>query len=163
MLTAEQKKDIEESAWVVNAVLKRLGLSKDADMRQTAYLYLCESRQRYSPDHNTKWTTYAYKNVYLRVRKEQRRQHAYDERFVSDTDFLFDCEVDDEIKGIDDRQMIDCASAHFTEREKKVVSMQAQKYTLKEIGSEIGFSTTTVQNTIASARKKAKDACHENR
>lgn len=65
MLTPAQQKIIEDSLWVVNAVLKRLGLQEDEDLRQDACLYLCKCLERFNPDKNVKWTTYAYKNIYL--------------------------------------------------------------------------------------------------
>lgn len=162
MLTEEQRKEVEQSAWVVNAVLKKLGLSKDRDMRQTAYLFLCESRQRFDPTKNTKWTTYAYKDVYLRVRKEQKRQRTYSDRIVCDDEYIGALVADDPaLKAIDDKQLIEDVSKALTPREAKVMHMRAQHYTYKEISAVIGFSRATVQSDINNAKTKAREKRRE--
>ena len=61
-LTNEQQKQIENSLWVVNTVLKKQGIDYNEDMRQSAIMYMCECLLRYDPDKGVKWTTYAYKN-----------------------------------------------------------------------------------------------------
>lgn len=72
MLSAEQQKTIQESLWVVNTVLKDLGLQQDEDLRQDANLYLCRCLERFNPSHNVKWTTYAYKNILMFVKRKSQ-------------------------------------------------------------------------------------------
>lgn len=71
MLNEEQKKIIEESMWVINAVLKAYNLSHDEDMRQSAILYMCECIERFDPS-KAKFTTYAFKNISLFVRRKKK-------------------------------------------------------------------------------------------
>lgn len=68
-LTDEQRKRVEWSAWIVNTVLKEQGLSWDMDLKQEAALWLCKCAQRFDPARGVKWSTYAYRSVYLRIKR----------------------------------------------------------------------------------------------
>src|SRR5574344_1642765 len=74
MLTAEQQNIIENSIWVVNTALKRQGLTYNKDLRQSAIVYMCECLTRFDPSRNIKWTTYAYKNVYLFIKRTHKKE-----------------------------------------------------------------------------------------
>ena len=87
MLSAEQQKIIEESLWVVNDVLKDLGLQGNEDLRQEANLYLCRCLERFNPSYNTKWTTYAYKNILMFVKLLNRRQATKQARCIDFTSY----------------------------------------------------------------------------
>lgn len=68
-LTDEQRKRVEQSAWIVNSVLKEQQLSYDEDLRQEGLLWLCKCAQRFDPTRGVKWSTYAYGSVFLRVKR----------------------------------------------------------------------------------------------
>ena len=82
-LTAIQQKEIEDSEWVVNTALKRQGLSCNEDLRQSAILYMCECLLRYDPTKGIKWTTFAYKNVYLFIKRTYKKENKRKSCFCS--------------------------------------------------------------------------------
>ena len=103
MLSDEQRDTIEDSVWVVNTVLKKQGLENDEDMRQSALLYMCKCIQRFDPSKNIKWTTFAYKNIYLFVKRNFKKQQEKSIPTVSENMFyLADKEDDIEIYDFDD-------------------------------------------------------------
>lgn len=74
MLSKEQQDIIENSLWVVNTALKRQGLQTDEDLRQSAILYMCRCLEKFDPSRNIKWTTFAYKNIYLYIKRVHRAE-----------------------------------------------------------------------------------------
>ena len=80
MLSKDQQKIIEESLWIVDAVLKRQGFTDDEDLRQDTVLYMCKCLERYDETRGVKWSTYAYKSLYLysmRVRYKREQREAF--------------------------------------------------------------------------------------
>lgn len=75
MLSAEQQKIIasEDSIKLVNSVLRKLGRRGDEDLRQSALCYLCECIKRFDPNKKTKWTTYAYKNIFMFLKRNSQK------------------------------------------------------------------------------------------
>lgn len=95
-LSPLQQKDVENSLWVVNSALKQQGLSNNEDLRQSAILYMCECRLRFDPQKHIRWTTYAYRNVYLYIKKVVKRERKLEAKFVNkdifDMEDYFKCE-----------------------------------------------------------------------
>lgn len=74
-LTDEQRKQVEDTLWVVNAAMKALGI-KDEDLRSEAELYLCSVVTRFDPARGLKLSTYAYSNTlqFLKRKREDKRK-----------------------------------------------------------------------------------------
>ena len=68
-LTDEQRRLVEDSAWIVNTVLQRQELNHDEDLRQEAYLHLCRCATRFDATRGIKWDTYAYTSLFLHIKK----------------------------------------------------------------------------------------------
>lgn len=80
-LNAEQQERVESALWVVNAVLKRKGVSGDSELRSIGYLTLCICATKFDESRGVKWETYAYRSVLLKIigaqmteREKQRLQ-----------------------------------------------------------------------------------------
>lgn len=156
-LSAEQRKRVEESQWVVNTVLKKQGLSSNEDFRQSALLYMCKCVLRFDETRGTKWETYAYSNVYLYVKKlSQRARRAEIRRVdiaVEDLDIAVDCEpynangavvMLEEIRGV------------CSEEENKVLDLRLKGFTGKEIADALGCCSTKINNIFSVIKEKAK-------
>lgn len=70
----EQRRIVENSAWIVNTVLQRQGLAYDEDLRQEAYLHLCRCVVRFDESRGIKWDTYAYSSLFLHIKKINGRK-----------------------------------------------------------------------------------------
>ena len=95
-LSPLQQKDVEDSLWVVNSALKQQGLSNNEDLRQSAILYMCECRLRFDPQKHIMWTTFAYRNVYLFIKrmacKERKKQSNIINKDIFDMEDYFKVE-----------------------------------------------------------------------
>lgn len=142
-LTDEQRKIIEESMWVINTVLKAHNLAHDEDMRQQAILYMCECIERFDPSKNAKFSTYAYKNIYLYVlRKKKALPKCEDEREEPsfDFDFLTIKEFEKTLSTI----------------EAKLLYYKCLGFRRKEIMAEMTLSPKRYTSLLKSIRKKAE-------
>lgn len=154
MLTQEQQHIIEESLWVVNAALKQQGLSRDQDLRQSALLYMCICLERFDPTINIKWTTYAYKNVYLYI----KRKH-YADLKTSNRETGFDylaeraCETEWDIL---DKVLVSEVMQNCTGEERAILRLKMNGYTHAEIGKKLGCSVWTVNRKVADIKKKVR-------
>ena len=145
MLTPQQQKVIEDSLWVVNTALKRLGLQNDEDLRQDACLYLCKCLERFNPDKNVKWTTYAYKNIYLytiRIRKDKIKKS------LCLWEDLESCNKSD--NGLIEQQMETTCQmkdllSHLPTKEKQVALLLSQGFTMNEIVALLGINYKRVK------------------
>lgn len=156
MLSKEQQQTIENSIWVVNTVLKRQGLQGDKDLRQTAILYMCKCLERFDPNKDIKWTTYAYKSVFLFVRrtylKEKKRLTMIVEADV--------CDIDKSIKhptNADDNNLLADIRAVCTPEENNVLDLKLKGYKVAEISALMNCSTSKVNACMQSIKGKAKE------
>lgn len=156
-LTLEQQAEIEDSLWVVNSALKKHGQSKNEDLRQSAILYMCLCRLRFNPSFNVKWTTYAYRNVYLFIKrtliKEKEKQSFLVNSDYSDISNLIPCEDKFESIEADDNYLKSLCS----NEEKVVVELKKQGFNGKEIAHELGCSTSKINCCLNKVRKKIKE------
>ena len=159
MLSAEQQNAIENSIWVVNTALKNQGLSADEDMRQNAILYMCKCIQRFDPSRNIKWTTYAYENVYLYIRRLHKRQLKRANWEIDEETYtlqatempLEEPELLDENK-----MMIERLKAHCTPKERRFIDLKLQGYKGTEIGKIMGCSISKVSMYMRNIKDKAR-------
>lgn len=160
MLNSEQREMVESSVWVVNTALKRQGLERDKDLKQDALLYMCQCAERFDKTQGVKWTTYAYKNVYLFIKrthaKEAKRLHAtvnigvYDlneDAIAQFNENLYDnptYKLESFIKTCNDQQ-------------KEILLKKLEGYTCPEIAVQINATHTQVTNRIRDIQQKARE------
>lgn len=149
MLTQEQQQTIENSLWIVNTALKEQNLQGDEDLKQDAILYMCKCLLKYDETKGIKWNTYAYKSVYLYIKRKHARQVLESSRIV----FL-----DQNPPKADEKQQIKDAKQflreykikhilyHCNEKEREVVMLKLQGYTAKQIADKMGVSHFVIQN-----------------
>ena len=160
MLSKEQQDIIENSIWVVNTALKKQGLQSNNDLRQSAILYMCGCIQRFDPTRNIKWTTYAYKNVFLFIRRQHRKEM---ERasFLVDEDFF---DIDPSIYTQESPQEFDFSRCRVekimkvcTDEEKNILKLKMQGYKCEEISQILHFSTSKINVCMQNIKKKARE------
>lgn len=160
MLSKEQQSIIEDSIWVVNTALKNQGLElspKTEDLRQSAILYMCKCLERFDPTRNIKWSTYAYKNVYLYIKRQNKReircrQHEIEDEDIYKTLEEYEAETDNQA-----RLIIDKISQKCTPRERELLDLKLKGYKGREIGVIMGISISRISLYMKSIKEKAKD------
>lgn len=157
-LTAIQQKEIEDSEWVVNTALKRQGLSCNEDLRQSAILYMCECLLRYDPTKGIKWTTFAYKNVYLFIKRTHKKEHKRTQ---------YECDCDDDLMLIGGQQnqqntfIVENIMDLCTPNEKKILMLKLQGYKYGEISVKLHCSISKINNYMQSIRAKTMEFRYE--
>lgn len=155
MLSAEQQSIIENSLWVVNTALKNQGLGADEDLRQSAILYMCGCLERFDTNRNVQWTTFAYKNVYLYIKRTHAQDVKRQDKEIHD-DILYLSQASeaptDELRG----QEVDIIKNCCSTEEKHVIDLKLQGYNNTEISRQIGCSVSKVSRYMKSIKLKAQ-------
>ena len=166
MLSVEQQNIIENSLWAVNTALKNQGLAlspKTEDLRQSAILYMCKAIQHFDPSKNVKWETFAYKNVYLYIKrkhfKESRkamREMSYEEGYHVQPLALLSDETENfnDGKGLVDQVFDVCSKA-----ERQYLNLKLEGYKRTEIGERMGVSQGFVRKCHENVIRKARERC----
>lgn len=156
MLSQEQQQIIENSLWVVNTALQKLNI-KDKDIEQDALLYMCKCIERFDPSKGIKWETYAYKNIFLYIKRHSAREKINANMYV----------YEDEIKN-NKPQKIYCNQVYTkkeqlkniyntcNDTEKMILKLKVQGYTIQEMSEIMGKSYKIICNNIRSIKDKAK-------
>lgn len=156
MLSAEQQSIIENSIWVVNSALKKQNLSYDEDLRQSAILYMCRCLEKFDPSKNIKWTTFAYKNVYLFIKRKNRKDKLKASYQVQE-DVMFDIMGSYDVVEVNESVMlVRQIYSTCTPIEKKILLLKLKQYRIKEISATIGYSQSTINNCLRSIKEKAR-------
>lgn len=158
MLSKEQQNTIENSIWVVNTALKRQGLQNDEDLRQSAILYMCKCLERYDPTKGIKWTTYAYKNIFLYIKKKYSEECKVALAIVDED--IFSLEATslpiDEDMAYNDKYVLQKMKLVCTSEECKVLELKKQGYRGAELCGLMGCSRNKISGYIKSIRAKAR-------
>lgn len=161
MLSREQQDIIENSIWVVNAALKRQGLQADEDLRQSAILYMCKCLERFDPSKDIKWTTYAYKSVFLFIRRTHGKDIKKRSMFINDDIFSLVEPVfsplDEPIMFNESKHIIDSIKALCSPEESQIIELKRQGYKVVEISSIMKCSTSKINGCMQSIKEKAKE------
>ena len=153
MLSAEQQNIIENSIWVVNTALKRQNLTYNEDLRQSAIVYMCKCLLRYNPNSNVKWTTFAYKNVYLYIKRVNRKENIRQKIEIADE---FVCEKNIDIVEYNDSNLVLRDIYNLcTPREQQLLELKLQGYKNYEIGVIMKCSVSNVNNYMRKIQSKA--------
>lgn len=156
MLSAEQQKTIEESLWVVNKVLKDLGLQGNEDLRQEGNLWLCKFIANYKPERKTKWTTYAYKAVSRYIKTIQGRQAEKSYHFINFGDFATNADnlmvgaTTLPITATTVQRVLDFC----TPEEQQIVLLKCQGYKVYEISKIQGKNRSYIAEKLKEIRQK---------
>lgn len=161
MLSLEQQKTIENSVWVVNTALKKQGLQTDEDLRQSAILYMCKCLERFDPNKQIKWTTYAYKNVFLYIKRTHAKEMKKQSIFVDDDILTLKepiTEPNQEERLVDDVSCkIEKIRAVCSAEERRVIDLKLQGYKVVEISTLMRCSTSKINGCMQSIKDKAKE------
>lgn len=163
MLTEEQKNTIENSIWVVNTALKRQGLQNDEDLRQSAILYMCKCLERYDPTKGIKWTTYAYKNIFLYIKKKYSEECKIS-LTLADED-IFELEATslsiDEDMAYNDKYVLQKIQFVCTSEECKVLELKKQGYRGRKLCELMECSRNKISGYMKSIRAKARQILYD--
>lgn len=160
MLTDKQRLIIEDSLWVVNTALKRQGLQKNEDLRQSAILYMCECLERFNPEASIKWTTFAYKNVYLFIKRTNRKQ------MLKRSFEVYDCieqlpesvyESNYNEFSIKPKRSIQEVKRICNEEEKKIIELKLNGYNAREISKILNIKTLRVHHCMSLIKTKSRE------
>lgn len=153
MLTNKQREIIEQSTWVVDTALKRLGY-KDNDLRQMGLCYMCRCMLSFDPDYGVKWTTYAFKSVYLylkrTIKKENLRLNNIVEGDIYDFANFLEAKTNEE-----DRQLIDIIKTSCNETERCIIDLKMQGLTTTQIGKKMDLNNRKVLKNFYKIKQKA--------
>ena len=161
MLSQEQQKTIENSIWVVNTALKMQGLQADEDLRQSAILYMCKCLERFDPTKKIKWTTYAYKNIFLYIKRTHGKENKKGSIFIDDD--IMDLQepqklpIDNRELFNDSKYMVEQIKAVCSPEERQIIEFKLQGYKVVEIGALMGCSASKVNCCMQSIKEKARD------
>lgn len=154
MLTPEQQNTIENSIWVVNTALKRQGLQHNTDLKQSAILYMCECLLRFEPEKNIKWTTFAYKNVYLFIKRENLKELKFQKPIANDDISKYEEIIEDKERDCNAPILYERVLGLCTAKEKQILELKREGYSHREIGCIIHCSLATVQTNVRKIREK---------
>lgn len=154
MLSREQQDIIENSIWVVNTALKRQNQSRNEDLRQSAILYMCECLLRFDDKIGIKWTTYAYKNVLLYVKRAKMRENRRIQRECDDEEYITQCEPIAERQD-DNEYLLSEIAKVCTPNEKRILELKLQGYKHEEIRAELSCSLSTINKYVRRIKDKA--------
>ena len=157
MLSEEQQKTIENSIWVVNTALKKQGLQADEDLRQDAILFMCKCLQKFDPSKNIKWTTYAYRNVFLYIKRIHHKQVKKNSMLVCD-DLVFPQKtITKPIELNESSFLLDEIKEKCTPKEREIIELKLLGYRSMEIGAIMGYSQSSINAYMQLIKEKAKE------
>lgn len=156
-LNTQQQILIENSLWIVNTVLKKQGLAQSEDLRQSAIMYMCECLTRFNPGKGVKWSTYAYRNLFLYTKKMSGKEYAKRRNEQTDENLLNLCE---KAQGFETQEIARIEVSAIMEIcnpfEKQVLTLKMQGYTLKEISRQLNCSLSKINSIIHNIKEKVR-------
>ena len=163
MLSLEQQGIIENSIWVVNTALKRQGLQADEDLRQSAILYMCKCLERFDPTKNIKWSTYAYKNVFLFIKRTHGKEIKKHSHLTNDDITNIQISIEQPRVFNESQYVLNSIKRLCTIEESRILELKLQGYKVIEISNLIGCSTSKINACMQSIREKAREIRNEER
>jgi RNA polymerase sigma factor (sigma-70 family) len=157
MLNDIQRDLIKNNLWVVNTAIKRLNLQGNEDYCQMGKLYLCQCTERFNEAKGVKFTTYAYKNVYLYLKRIRAKE-------ISENNLYTDIDVD--IAGANVVEVVQTCTTisklPLNKTQKQILRMKANGYTLKETAKDLKCSISKVEQNLRKTKSKLKNLEKEN-
>lgn len=160
MLSAEQQNIIENSIWVVNTALKRQGLQTDEDLRQSAILYMCKCLERYDATRGIKWGTYAYKNVFLFIKRTHLKE-CKKQALIADEDVY---DIEEPLLKFAEKETVFDNGKYELERIKSICSkdecsiieLKKRGYKVVEISKLMRCSANKITSYMQNIKEKSK-------
>ena len=146
MMTKEQQQMVLDSSWVVNTALQRLGVKHDEDLIQEGNFYLCKCSQNFNKEKNVLWSTYAYKSVYLYLKRVIKKRNETLNK-TSCIEKALEIPIFDEYEYINTNNDID----------NEILRLKVEGYTIKEISKIVGCSLVVVSKRINSIKETIKN------
>ena len=163
MISEQDKQIIEDSLWIVDTVLKKQNI-KSEDIRQSAILYLLKVYERFDANFGVKWSTYAYKNIYLYVKRKNAKELFQDSKMISfDAVYLTVQKEDRILSKLTQQELCKRLLMECSEIEKKILILYMNKYNFIEISSRLKMRVGTVKSIFQGIIEKFKDSelCRE--
>lgn len=162
MLTNEQRQMVESSIWVVNTALKKQGLECDKDLKQDALLCMCQCAERFDASKGIKWTTYAYKTVYLYIKRTHSKEQKKASYIVKDDLFDLGEQIEEPMYEYDDdapSHRLRKVMSICTPNETALLKAKLQGFNHTEIADQMSCSKSKVDITMKSVKEKAREMC----
>lgn len=153
MLSKEQQEMVEDAMWVVNWVLKEQNLWGNEDLRQDALLYLCRCAERFNEKADTKWTTYAYKNISLYVKRKNILESMKNDMYKPEEEKPSKVISADYMET---KALLKEVYSKCNDREKKILVLKLKGYKIREIAEIMGISMPIVKNDLMFIKRKAR-------
>lgn len=154
-LTQQQQDEIERSLWVVNTALKKQKLEHDKDLRQDAILYMCKCITNFDPKQGIKWTTYAYRNVFLFIRRTNAKRVLKNSK--CETEDMWEFIENEYHDGEDAKMFVDLLKSRCSPTERKVLEYRLQGYFFYEIKKMLSISRPRIKHYKTTIIEKAKE------
>lgn len=156
MLSKEQQKLVEDNLWVVNTALQKQGLSMQEDLKQDAILYMCKCVMRFDSTKNVKFTTYAYRNVYLYIKRTHAKNCKEKARFVDEDvfDLVEKPRAEPSKTAIDE---LEDFNDFCEDDEIEILELKRQGYKVAEISQKTGISKNMISTKMRNIRDKASE------
>lgn len=152
-LTQQQQDEIERSLWVVNTALKKQNLEHDKDLRQDAIVYMCKCITNFDPKQGIKWTTYAYRSVYLFIKRKHAKQVIKESRLDGDDALEF---LEDNHGNEDAKVFVELLKAQCSPTERKILQCKLDGYYFYEMRKILSLNRTTIKRYKNTITNKAK-------
>lgn len=160
MLTFEEQNIIENSLWIVNTALKKQGLQGNEDLKQSAVLYMCKCIKKYDPSKQVKWNTYAYKNVFLYIKrtnaKDNKRQSAFVNQDIYDMVEPVICHREQTNNFNESKFTLEKVKRVLDPKERQVIDLKLQGYKAFEISKIMGCSQSKINDYMQIIKSKAR-------
>lgn len=153
MLNNEQKNIIMESLWIVNDVLKAKNLQRNNDLRQEAILYLCKCIQRFDPSRGVKWTTYAYRNVFLYVCRTYASWCKKNSREIPLEAATLSVSHEN---NVNDKILVQTIKYRCTQLERRVMELKECGYNSNEIQKRCGLTNYSYRKAMKNIQNIAR-------
>lgn len=156
MLSQEQQKMVQDNLWVVNTALQKQGLQREEDLKQDAFLYMCKCALRFDSNKGVKFTTYAYRNVYLYVKRTHAKNCKNKARIIDDDVFDLVEKPHDEPnkKALDE---LDDFNDFCEDDEIEILELKRKGFKTAEISQKMGISKTMIAKKMRNIRDKASE------
>ena len=121
---------------------------------------MCKCLERFDPTKNIKWTTFAYKKVFLyikRVHKKEIKQHSY---LIDDDIYIAELSAQpiNEQKMFNEAEfMLEHIKTICTPEECRILDLKRQGYKGFEISQIMNCSTSKINGCMQSIKDKARE------
>jgi hypothetical protein len=122
---------------------------------------MCKCLERFDPSKDIKWTTYAYKSVFLFIRRTHGKEMKKRSMFIDDDIFNLvepvSSPLDEPIMFNENKHIIDSIKAVCSPEESQIIELKRQGYKVVEISSIMKCSTSKINGCMQSIKEKARE------